>query len=76
MSRRPRTSTFVLMGLFLGVLALYVVVRPVPAGTAGTPAQPTQTASPSPSKTPSKTPTPTGQAAAPAATPSPSQPSP
>jgi hypothetical protein len=72
MSRRPRTSTFVLMGLFLGVLALYVVVRPVPAGTAGTPAQPTQTASPSPSKTP----TPTGQAAAPAATPSPSQPSP
>ena len=32
--RRPRTSTLVLIGLFLGVLALYVLVRPAPAPAA------------------------------------------
>ena len=31
--RRPRTSTIVLAGLFLAVLALYILVRPVPAGS-------------------------------------------
>ena len=30
MTGRPRTSTFVLTGLFLAVLALYILVRPVP----------------------------------------------
>jgi hypothetical protein len=46
--RRPRTSTIVLAGLFLAVLALYILVRPVPprrrSGRAGRksclPAQP------------------------------------
>ena len=33
-AHRPRRSTWLLMGLFLLVLALYVMVRPVPAGTA------------------------------------------
>ena len=31
MSGRPRTSTLVISGLFLAVLALYILVRPVPA---------------------------------------------
>jgi hypothetical protein len=31
MSPRPRNSTVVLTGLFLAMLALYIVVRPVPA---------------------------------------------
>ena len=31
MSRRPRTSTIVISALFLAVLALYILVRPVPA---------------------------------------------
>jgi hypothetical protein len=35
-TRRPRTSTLVLIGLFLGVLALYVAVRPDPGTTTGT----------------------------------------
>jgi len=30
MSGRPRTSTLVISGLFLAVLALYILVRPVP----------------------------------------------
>ena len=30
-SMRPRTSTIVLAGLFLAVLALYILVRPAPA---------------------------------------------
>ena len=30
---RPRTSTMVLIGLFVAVLGLYIVVRPVPATT-------------------------------------------
>ena len=30
MTRRPRTSTLVLMGLFLGVLTLYILISPVP----------------------------------------------
>jgi hypothetical protein len=28
MTRRPRTSTLVVIGLFLGVLALYILIRP------------------------------------------------
>ena len=32
-AHRPRRSTWLLMALFLLVLALYVMVRPVPAGT-------------------------------------------
>jgi cytoskeletal protein RodZ len=35
-TRRPRTSTLVLIGLFLGFLALYVMVRPVSTATANT----------------------------------------
>ena len=34
MTRRPRTSTLVLMGLFLGVLTLYILISPVPTPTA------------------------------------------
>ena len=37
MSGRPRTSTLVISGLFLAVLALYILVRPVtPPTSAGT----------------------------------------
>ena len=38
MSGRPRTSTLVISGLFLAVLALYFLVRPVtpPASATGT----------------------------------------
>ena len=37
MSGRPRTSTLVISGLFLAVLALYILVRPVtPPASAGT----------------------------------------
>jgi len=72
-SGRPRTSTVVLTGLFLAVLALYILVRPVPAPAAspGPAASPASTASParsapsptrsaSPSHTPrtSRSPTP------------------
>jgi len=50
MTGRPRTSTLVLIGLFLAVLALYVLVRPVsaPAGTVQPAVSP---ASPTPSPT-------------------------
>jgi hypothetical protein len=49
--RRPRTSTIVLTGLFLAVLALYILVRPVPpaAGEAGSAASPASPPSPAPS---------------------------
>jgi cytoskeletal protein RodZ len=71
---RPRTSTLVLIGLFLGFLTLYVWVRPPPMSTTGnvqqvtpthsqtpsTPASTHHTLSPSPSHStaPSVTPTP------------------
>ena len=50
---RPRTSTLVLIGLFLGFLTLYVWVRPTPMSTTGN----VQQANPAHSQTPS-TPTP------------------
>ena len=46
MTGRPRTSTLLLMGLFLGVLALYFLISPVP----------TPTTSPAPAVSPSYTP--------------------
>ena len=68
---RPRTSTLVLIGLFLGFLTLYVWVRPTPVSTTGnvqqTPSTPATTTtpnhhtlspSPSHSSTPSVTQTP------------------
>ena len=30
MNGRPRTSTLIISGLFLAILALYILVRPVP----------------------------------------------
>jgi len=72
---RPRTSTLVLIGLFLGFLTLYVWVRPTPVSNTGnvhpatpahsqtpsTPASTHHTLSPSPSHSsaPSVTQTPT-----------------
>lgn len=69
---RPRTSTVVLTVLFLGVLALWITVRPVPpastgtaesgtsdtSGNSGTPGRshPSATYSPTPSKTPTRSP--------------------
>jgi cytoskeletal protein RodZ len=50
MSKRPRTSTIVLAVVFLGVLALYILVRPVPVTAAD---QPTGTHTSGPSPTPS-----------------------
>lgn len=47
---RPRTSTVVLIGLFIGVLALYILVRPVqstPAGNVQQNVNPTPTYAPS-----------------------------
>ena len=35
MSGRPRTSTLVISGLFLAVLALYILVRPVTPARVG-----------------------------------------
>ena len=35
MSGRPRTSTLVISGLFLAVLALYILVRPVSTAASG-----------------------------------------
>jgi hypothetical protein len=55
MTGRPRTSTIVIIGLFLGVLVLYVLVRPAPAGSL----QPVDNQGPAPSApavTPSSTP--------------------
>lgn len=46
---RPRTSTLVLIGLFIGVLALYILVRPVqstPAGNVQQNVNPTPTYAP------------------------------
>ena len=48
-AHRPRRSTWLLMGLFLLVLALYVMVRPVPAGT--TPVDLRQQVRPHPART-------------------------
>jgi cytoskeletal protein RodZ len=64
---RPRTSTLVLIGLFVGVFALYILVRPVQAPAANvqqantTPSHQTyvpKTYSPSPTRTPSHSPSP------------------
>jgi cytoskeletal protein RodZ len=54
---RPRTSTLVLIGLFLGFLTLYVWVRPAPVSNTGNVQQATPTHSQTPS-TPADTPTP------------------
>jgi hypothetical protein len=56
MTRRPRTSTIVLIGVFLGVLALYTLVRPVPS-TAIQPAVNPGPSTPAPAVTPSPAPT-------------------
>jgi hypothetical protein len=88
MSKRPRTSTIVLTVLFLGVLALYFLVRPTPvpaAQTTGTPAYvpsttpsaPTPASSPSPSRSVSRSPRPRrsptpSRSAIPSASPTPS----
>ena len=48
---RPRTSTLVLIGLFLGFLTLYVWVRPTPMSTTGNVQQTTPTHSQTPSTT-------------------------
>jgi len=64
---RPRTSTLVLIGLFVGVFALYILVRPTPAPAANVqPANTTpshqpyvpKTYSPSPTRTPTHSPSP------------------
>ena len=55
MTGRPRTSTITIIGLFLGVLVLYVLVRPAPARSL----QPVDNQGPAPSApgvTPSSTP--------------------
>jgi cytoskeletal protein RodZ len=54
---RPRTSTLVLIGLFLGFLTLYVWVRPTPVSATGNvqPGTPAHSQTPS---TPASTPTP------------------
>jgi hypothetical protein len=66
--RRPRTSTLVLIGLFVGVFALYILVRPVPAPAANVqqvspthsqqPDVPNKSYSPSPTRSPSHSPSP------------------
>lgn len=64
---RPRTSTLVLIGLFVGVFALYFMVRPVPTPAANvqpvTPARSHQpyvpkTYAPRPTRSPSHSPSP------------------
>ena len=45
MSGRPRTSTLVISGLFLAVLALYILVRPVPPPASAGTTQPGTTSS-------------------------------
>ena len=79
MTMRPRNSTLVLLGLFLAVLALYVLYSP-PQVTAGTPQapQPTQGHTPDPSTVPAtpspkptRSPRPT-RSATPSRSPSPS----
>ena len=54
---RPRTSTLVLIGLFLGFLTLYVWVRPIPVSNTGNVQQATPVHSQTP-PTPAPTPTP------------------
>lgn len=81
MSGRPRTSTLIISGLFLAILALYILVRPVPVPAAtvqpavtpsatptGTPSPTRSVPTPSPSRSPSVSPsaTPSGSATAPA----------
>jgi len=67
MSGRPRTSTLVISGLFLAVLALYLLVRPA---TPTTPADTNQSATnPSPTAT---TPAPTRTSPSPTRSPRPS----
>src|SRR5512142_3318792 len=62
MTGRPRTSTLVISGLFLAVLALYFLVRPVtPAETSAGAGQSATTTSPAAPK-----PTPTGTLSRPA----------
>jgi hypothetical protein len=51
---RPRKSTLVLIGLFLGFFALYVLVRPATASNTGN----VQQDNPAPTQTPAYTPTP------------------
>jgi cytoskeletal protein RodZ len=65
---RPRTSTLVLIGLFVGVFALYILVRPIPAPAANVdqvtpthsqqPAVPGKSSSPTPTRSPSHSPSP------------------
>jgi cytoskeletal protein RodZ len=76
MSKRPRTSTIVLAVVFLGVLALYILVRPVPVTAADQPtgtqtsvprptpsaSSPVRSPSPSHSPRPSRSPTPSRSA--------------
>ena len=70
MTRRPRTSTLVLIGLFLGVLALYICVRPVDESTA----QPTGNTAPAATNpVPAYTPSPTPTRPTPSRSPSPSR---
>ena len=85
MSKRPRTSTIVLAVVFLGVLALYILVRPVPVTAADQPtgtqtsvprptpsaSSPARSPSPSHSPRPSRSPTPS-HSATPAVSPTPS----
>src|SRR6516162_2569228 len=54
---RPRTSTLVLIGLFLGFLALYVLVAP-PSKTSTGNVQPVNETPTQPPSTPAYTPTP------------------
>jgi len=76
MSGRPRTSTLVISGLFVAVLALYILFRPVSAAQkaeisrSSGQQRPTPTASPSPTQTrpsPSRSPS---RSRSPSATPS------
>ena len=81
MSGRPRTSTLVISGLFLAVLALYILVRPVPppasAGTtqSGATSSSTAPASPSTSPRPTQSPSPS-HTVSPSATPTSTSPAP
>jgi cytoskeletal protein RodZ len=76
--RRPRTSTLIISGLFLAVLALYILVRPVPVPAAtvqqGATSTVTPTVTPTPTRsvpTPTRTPSPTrSPSVSPSATPS------
>lgn len=80
MSKRPRTSSIVLTAVFLGVLALYFLVRPAsapgaqPTGTqTPVPSAPSPARSPGPARSPrpSRSATPSASATpSPSATPS------